>query len=178
MQYTVTIVLVVLALFFHRHLNLLLNTPPGFQVENVIHANLVYESTDYASYTDESIQARKQRVAQIDEALSKCPDIANWTAGLYSILDFDYTAEFQNAKGEAVSLNQNFATPEFFTLFNLKLVEGKLPVEEDGFVVNRAALRALGYTSFRGSYRVGSPYERICSGFAGPSHCGSDRGLL
>ena len=74
-QYTVTIVLVVLALFFHRHLNLLLNTPPGFQVENVIHANLVYESTDYASYTDESIQARKQRVAQIDEALSKCPDI-------------------------------------------------------------------------------------------------------
>ena len=39
-QYTVTIVLVVLALFFHRHLNLLLNTPPGFQVENVIHAKL------------------------------------------------------------------------------------------------------------------------------------------
>lgn len=84
-QYTVTIVLVALALFFHRHLNLLLNTPPGFQVENVIHANLVYESTDYASYTDESIQARKQRVAQIDEALSKCPDISCWTAGLYSI---------------------------------------------------------------------------------------------
>jgi hypothetical protein len=150
-QYTVTIVLVVLALFFHRHLNLLLNTPPGFQVENVIHANLVYESTDYASYTDESIQARKQRVAQIDEALSKCPDISCWTAGLYSILDFDYTAEFQNAKGETVSLNQNFATPEFFTLFNLKLVEGKLPVEEDGFVVNRAALRALGYTSLEGA---------------------------
>lgn len=50
-------------------------------------------------------------------------------------------------EGETVSLNQNFATPEFFTLFNLKLVEGKLPVEEDGFVVNRAALRALGYTS-------------------------------
>ena len=150
-QYTVTIVLVVLALFFHRHLNLLLNTPPGFQVENVIHANLVYESTDYASYTDESIQARKQRVAQIDEALSKCPDIVNWTAGLYSILDFDYTAEFQNAKGETVSLSQNFATPEFFTLFNLKFVEGKLPVEEDGFVVNRAALRALGYTSLEGA---------------------------
>ena len=73
------------------------------------------------------------------------------TAGLYSILDFDYTAEFQNAKGETVSLNQNFATPEFFTLFNLKLVEGKLPVEEDGFVVNRAALRALGYTSLEGA---------------------------
>ena len=47
-------------------------------------------------------------------------------------LDFDYTAEFQNAKGETVSLNQNFATPEFFTLFNLKLVEGKLPLKKMG----------------------------------------------
>lgn len=33
----------------------------------------------------------------------------------------------------------------------MKLVEGKLPVEEDGFVVNRAALRALGYTSLEGA---------------------------
>lgn len=120
-------------------------------MENVIQANLIYESTDYAAYTDESIQARKQRIAQIDEALSKCPDISCWTADVYSILDFDYTAEFQNVKGETVSLNQNFATPEFFTLFNLKLVEGRLPVEEDGYVVNRAAMRALGYTSLEGA---------------------------
>lgn len=69
-------------------------------MENVIQANLIYESTDYASYTDESIQARKQRIAQIDEALSKCPDISCWTADVYSIWISTIRQSFRMRRGK------------------------------------------------------------------------------
>ena len=47
----------------------MLNTPPGFETKDIIHAELVYESRDYNYYTPEKIKLRQQRVKAIDKAL-------------------------------------------------------------------------------------------------------------
>ena len=61
---------------------------------------MIYESNDYSSYTSETVNQRKERVLAIDQLIDNCPDIQSWTTGFYSILGFDYSAGFRNAKGE------------------------------------------------------------------------------
>ncbi len=80
---------------------------------------MIYESNDYSSYTSETVNQRKERVLAIDQLIDNCPDIQSWTTGFYSILGFDYSAGFRNAKGELVTLNQSYVTDSFFKLFEI-----------------------------------------------------------
>lgn len=49
-QYLLTFILIMLAFYFNSQLRFMLNTPPGFETKDIIHAELVYESRDY-NYT-------------------------------------------------------------------------------------------------------------------------------
>lgn len=155
-QYIMTFLLVVLSLYFNRQLGVLLNTEPGFRTKNIMNVNLVYESKDYSSYTYESIQERRQRIMQLDNELKSCPFIELYEPSREGILTSTFGTNYLNDKGEKVFLNVRYATPAFFKLYNIKVIEGNIPDinREDQrtvFVVNRAALKALGYTSINGA---------------------------
>lgn len=155
-QYIMTFLLVVLSLYFNRQLGVLLNTEPGFRTKNIMNVNLVYESKDYSSYTYESIQERRQRIMQLDNELKSCPFIELYEPSREGILTSTFGTNYLNDKGEKVFLNVRYATPAFFKLYNIKVIEGNIPAinREDQrtvFVVNRAALKALGYTSIHGA---------------------------
>lgn len=165
-QYVLTFLLVLLSLYFNKQLNFMLQTDPGFRTKDIIQANMVYESNDYSSYTPETIEQRKQRVLAIDHLMDNCPDIQCWTTGFYSILGFDYSAGFRNAKGELVTLNQSYVTDNFFKLFELDFIEGDLSEagkghEDEFIVVNRTALTALGYTSCEGATLLNEQIRKI-----------------
>ena len=66
LQYMITFLLVVLSIYFSKQLNFMLHTDPGFRVESVIQANLIYESRDFAVYTMETIKQRQERITEID----------------------------------------------------------------------------------------------------------------
>lgn len=156
-QYLLTFLLVVLAFYFNSQLDLLLNTSPGFRTKDIIIAHLVYESKDVQSKEDMIL--RQNRIKAVDNALSACPDIEDWEASYIDILNGDYSGNFLNDKGEKVSLNMRFATPHFFNLYDIPLVEGELPnLDEAGFwgvvVANRAALNALHYTNLQNAHVV------------------------
>ena len=151
-QYIMTFLLVVLSLYFNRQLGVLLNTEPGFRTKNIMNVNMVYESKDFSSYTYESIEQRRQRVMQLDNELKACPFIELYEPSYESILTPTFGTNYLNNKGEKTYLNIRYATPAFFKLYHIKVVEGNIPDinKEDQrtvFVVNRAALKALGYTS-------------------------------
>ena len=60
---------------------------------------------------------------------------------------------------------QSYVTPDFFKVFNLAFVDGSLPeMDEDSrnrvAVVNRAALKALGYTQCEGAMLVDEMMKR------------------
>lgn len=155
-QYIMTFLLVVLSLYFNRQLGVLLNTEPGFRTKNIMNVNLVYESKDYSSYTYESIQERRQRIMQLDNELKSCPFIELYEPSREGILTSTFGTNYLNDKREKVFLNVRYATPAFFKLYNIKVIEGNIPAinREDQrtvFVVNRAALKALGYTSIHGA---------------------------
>ena len=154
-QYIITFLLVVLSLYFNRQLGMLLNTEPGFRTKNIMNVNLVYESKDFSSYTYESMQQRRQRVMQLDNELNACPFIELYEPSNENILTPTFGTNYLNNKGEKVFLNIHYATPAFFKLYDIKVIEGEIPDinKEDRrtvFVVNKAALKALGYTSING----------------------------
>ena len=154
-QYIITFLLVVLSLYFNRQLGMLLNTEPGFRTKNIMNVNLVYESKDFSSYTYESMQQRRQRVMQLDNELNACPFIELYEPSNENILTPTFGTNYLNNKGEKVFLNIHYATPAFFKLYDIKVIEGEIPDinKEDRrtvFVVNKAALKALSYTSING----------------------------
>ena len=154
-QYIITFLLVVLSLYFNRQLGMLLSTEPGFRTKNIMNVNLVYESKDFSSYTYESMQQRRQRVMQLDNELNACPFIELYELSYENILTPTFGTNYLNNKGEKVFLNIHYATPAFFKLYDIKVIEGEIPDinKEDRrtvFVVNKAALKALGYTSING----------------------------
>lgn len=155
-QYIMTFLLIVLSVYFNRQLGLLLNTEPGFRTKNVMIVNLVYESKDFSTYTYESIEQRRQRVMQLDNELNACPFIEIYEPSRRSILTPTFGTNYLNNEGEKAFLNIYYATPSFFKLYNIKVVEGEMPEpdEEDRrtfVVVNRAAMKALDYTSIDGA---------------------------
>ena len=155
-QYIITFLLVVLSLYFNRQLGMLLNTEPGFRTKNIMNVNLVYESKDFSSYTYESMQQRRQRVMQLDNELKACPFIELYEPSNENILTPTFGTNYLNNKGEKVFLNIHYATPAFFKLYDIKVIEGEIPdINKENrrtvFVVNKAALKALGYTSINGA---------------------------
>ena len=155
-QYIITFLLVVLSLYFNRQLEMLLNTEPGFRTKNIMNVNLVYESKDFSSYTYESMQQRRQRVMQLDNELNACPFIELYEPSNENILTPTFGTNYLNNKGEKVFLNIHYATPAFFKLYDIKVIEGEIPdINKENrrtvFVVNKAALKALGYTSINGA---------------------------
>ena len=154
-QYIITFLLVVLSLYFNRQLGMLLNTEPGFRTKNIMNVNLVYESKDFSSYTYESMQQRRQRVMQLDNELNACPFIELYEPSNENILTPTFGTNYLNNKGEKVFLNIHYATPAFFKLYDIKVIEGEIPdINKENrrtvFIVNKAALKALGYTSING----------------------------
>ena len=155
-QYIISFLLVVLSLYFNRQLGMLLNTEPGFRTKNIMNVNLVYESKDFSSYTYESMQQRRQRVMQLDNELNACPFIELYEPSDENILTPTFGTNYLNNKGEKVFLNIHYATPAFFKLYDIKVIEGEIPdINKENrrtvFVVNKAALKALGYTSINGA---------------------------
>ena len=155
-QYIITFLLVVLSLYFNRQLGMLLNTEPGFRTKNIMNVNLVYESKDFSSYTYESMQQRRQRVMQLDNELNACPFIELYEPSNENILTPTFGTNYLNNKGEKVFPTIHSATPAFFKLYDIKVIEGEIPdINKENrrtvFVVNKAALKALGYTSINGA---------------------------
>lgn len=155
-QYVVTFLLVILALYFNRQLNMLVHTDPGYRTDNILVANLVYESNDYAVYRDEeAMQEKRSRTMQIAEMVDRCPDIDCWIVDDATLNSSGYANEFKGNDGRTAFLNVWYADPDFFRLYDLRFVEGGLP--DTGYdrgkyyVVNRAGLKALGYESCKGA---------------------------
>ena len=92
-----------------------------------MNVNLVYESKDFSSYTYESMQQRRQRVMQLDNELNACPFIELYEPSNENILTPTFGTNYLNNKGEKVFLNIHYATPAFFKLYDIKVIEGEIP---------------------------------------------------
>ena len=150
-QYVVTFVLMVFSLYLNKHFRFLINTPPGFEYEQVIEAELIPESENFMSG---NYREAYDKVIVLTEKLNECPDIEAWVSRK-NILQSAIQVRFFNEKGESVIAIMAEGSPAFFKVYGIGLVEGELP-EYDlyklSFIPNEATMKALGYTQMKDAF--------------------------
>ena len=148
-QYILTFLLVVSALYFNRQLDLLLHTEPGFRTQNILVANLVYESRDFNNFSEQRYLQERARTQALNEKILACPFIEYHQSCYESIIEKTYGTNYINAKGESAYLNIMYVSPQFFKMFDIDIEEGSIPEkpERSTYVLNRAAMKALNFSS-------------------------------
>ena len=161
-QYIITTLLIVASLYFNKHLQYLLNTPPGYQSENILMAELIHEnySLEFKAADFEAAKIRGQRIQQL---LDECPYIENWAKERATLLGDGSISEFINDKDQKESVRTMFVSANFFRIHGLEVVEGELIESKDFYAdsklfLNHAALKAFGYTDYKEAFlRAESP---------------------
>ena len=148
-QYILTIGIIVVSLYFGKHLDFLQSTPPGFRTENILMADLQKERRNYGTATMEEIQAIWKRTDQLKQKLNECPYIENHMYGAELFRNYD--SEVINDKEQRVRCVTIYTSTKFFKIFDIPVIEGEIPEAKDHYdyrvALNRAAMKAFGYTS-------------------------------
>ena len=152
-QYALTFLITVCALYYNGQLSLLLNTDPGFRTKNIILVKLIYSSQDFSNFSREKYQQERTRNLAIGDKLKACPFIEYTESAWDKITEEAYEVNHITPEGKTVLLGRRIASPTFFKMFGIELEEGALPEDKDKkyYVVNRAAMKALGYSSLEGA---------------------------
>lgn len=153
-QYSITLLLIILSLYFSRHLRFLQETPPGFRTQGILYANLTPLPQNW--YNESAEQRRKywQNTQSVRQKLTECPFIEQWLMGEPSrsgILNSGHASTLINDKDVKLNMQMMWVPLSFFSLYGLQLAEGTLPekIERGGdyrVAMNESALKAFGYT--------------------------------
>ncbi|OUP26820.1 ABC transporter permease [Bacteroides sp. An19] len=148
-QYVFTVVLVVLSVYFSRHFDFLINTPPGFRTERILEADLQKENWNNR-YTDEQRKTRNERIERIRKALDECPYIDSWICSSFDEITSEIQVNFFNEKDKKVSVKALFVPVAFFEFYGLKVLDGTLPdeihdVTHSEIALNEEAMKLFGY---------------------------------
>ena len=149
MQYVLTLIITVCALYYNTQLSLLLNTNPGFRTQNIIAVKLIYSSQDYSGYSEEKYQQERARNKALGEKLKGCPVIEHIEPVWDKITERGYEINYITPEGEKMLLAHRYVSPSFFKMFNIELEEGTIPenIEKRCYIINRAAMKALQFSS-------------------------------
>ncbi len=151
-QYALTFLLTVVALYFNDQLKLLLHTHPGFRTENIIDVKLHYSSQDFDNQTRESRMQDIARWNALNDKLRACPFIEYREDYSFKITERGYEVNYITPNGDKALLTYQYVSPSFFQMFGIEIEEGTLPETETRYyVVNRAAMKALNLTSLEGA---------------------------
>ena len=148
-QYILTVSIIVVSLYFGKHLDFLQTTPPGFRTESILNAKLQFEMNINRNVPQEEWQKRWKRTGLITQKLKECPYIENY---IYSADLFrDYDSEVINDKDQRVRCITYFTSAKFFDVFDIPILDGEIPERNGNYdyriVLNRAAMKAFGYTT-------------------------------
>ena len=81
-QYSITLLLIILSLYFSNHLHFLLNTPPGFKTEGILYADLMPKLPNQWWEDSQEIQNKRWHDREVmEQKLNECPYIEHWFAG-------------------------------------------------------------------------------------------------
>ena len=150
-QYVITALLLILSLYFGKQLDFLLNTPTGYRTESILRAGLLHENKINPG------PDRVSRQKQIKQRLNECPHIEMWMNGYYTILRGGGVNILLNDKDTRQSMITLFISPQFFQLYDLKVLEGEIPQKFDGWndyriVLNKTAMQTMGYTQLKDAF--------------------------
>ena len=149
MQYSISIFLMVVSFYFVQHLQKLIHSSPGYEVENRLTADLMMERA--GSHQRANWKDFFQKINSLKQALDACPLIESWNISSESIAgSTGVLTNLVNDKDKKVQVQMMWLSPEFFQLYGLQAVEGSLEMSEGGFykksiILNETAMKVMGY---------------------------------
>ena len=158
-QYIITIVMIVVSLFFIKQLRFMLNTDTGYRTEDIIKVQFLKEPTRTRTVNVEELQMRRDRENRIaDEIVQKmnaCPLFTCWTYGRQSPNGFSKGGTpFKLPEGEYKHINLESVSESWFRLFDISLINGRLWDDEKdswydyALIVTESVLKLYGITDF------------------------------
>jgi len=165
-QYLITFSLLIVALWMRSQLDYLTNSPAGYDTEHILITKPVkitrgYVNREWVSNAEEA----SATVNTIINRLEECPAIEKTAIGDHTpIYRTPASYKFHNYKDEVAELDMSMVSKEWFEVFNIKLMSGRLSTGKENnddrslanmfgeWVVNEEALRLLGYSSIDNAY--------------------------
>lgn len=158
LQYSVTLFLMILSVYFQRHFDFLINSSHGYDTEEIMVAQLYNHNRiiDYRSTTAKQLKERFERINNVGKKLDECPMIERWMNSSTAVWDGSPTP-IVNDKDETFELQSKFVSIEFFDFWGLEILDGGLPDRIDYageyvIVLNRSAMKLLGYTDLNEAF--------------------------
>ena len=111
LQYAITLTLLIVTVYFNRHLNFLLNTPMEFHNERVLYAQLINRNQFNQGYVKAQNyeEVWRQQNNYYEQKLNECPFIEKWTPNhSESILHNQSQYDIINDKNESHKLFVRF----------------------------------------------------------------------
>ena len=145
----------ILSLYFQRHFDYLINSSHGYDTDEIMVAQLYNHNriVNYKSTTVNQLKERFERIKNVGKKLDECPMIERWMNSSTAVWDGSPTP-IVNDKDETFELQSKYVTMEFFNFWGLEIVDGGLPDRidyggENVIVLNRSAMKLLGYTDLK-----------------------------
>lgn len=158
LQYSITLFLMILSLYFQRHFDYLINSSHGYDTEEIMVAQLYNHNRiiDYRSTTAKQLKERFERINNVGKKLDECHIIERWMNSSTAVWDGSPTPVV-NDKDETFELQSKFVSIEFFDFWGLEILDGGLPDRidyggENVIVLNRSAMKLLGYTDLKEAF--------------------------
>ena len=155
LQYSITLFLMILSLYFQRHFDYLINSSHGYDTDEIMVAQLYNHNriVNYKSTTVNQLKERFERIKNVGKKLDECPMIERWMNSSTAVWDGSPTP-IVNDKDEKFELQIKFVSIEFFDFWGLEIVDGGFPDRidyggENVIVLNRSAMKLLGYTDLK-----------------------------
>ena len=144
-QYLVTLLLLVLSVYFVRQLHQWLDTPPGFRTEDIVHVNLKFQSKNY-SVGEEQSKAERARMREMANRMKACPYVNQaLPVSKDGVLHQGFLSALTNDHGQQVELSTFFVPTGFFDFYGIPVLDGNLEGEGYLMVLNRRAMEMFGY---------------------------------
>jgi len=130
-QYILTMIMIILSLFFVKQLHYMLNTDPGYHTEDIIKVQFLNYSSDYLVRDSNEEQERKRNEKEnianlIKQKMDASPLFTSWSYGNspneYTIGTF----KFKRLDGDLKNVNLVGADEVWLKLFGIQLAQGRI----------------------------------------------------
>jgi len=156
-QYMITIMMIVMSLFFVKQLRFMLQADPGYRTEAIIKVPFLKFQTDYTIRNEEESKMRRERenriTDEIEQKMNANPLFSSWMYGDSPNTFREGSFTFKHEEGEFKAVNLHGVDETWFRLFDIQLKEGRLWDNEtddtyrDYFIiVTESALKHFGIT--------------------------------
>ena len=158
-QFTVTIGILVAAIYFARQLDYLLHYDLNFRSKDILRVEPFYNEEASYQVVNENDWFRRRLQAQetwerVARELDASPLFSGWTTGDLPVTD-GFSQNASDASGRPVELSVRYASPSYLKVFDFRLKEGRLWDENKDkwtdykIIITEEAARRLGIKNLR-----------------------------